>query len=1106
MLRGLKRLWVLPILVFFMALPCMGQQTDGSMTGKVADSTGAVVPGASVRVENKDTGLSFNTTTDEQGLFHIDHLPIGRYIVTAESSGFKKTASDVNVSLNQVVDVSIKLLPGEVTEVVTIEAGGDVLVETSTSTLAQGFESRKVVDLPAVNGNPIELAQLAPNVTTQAGGTAGEGGSVGGNRPRNNSFTLDGVDNNDSIVTGSVIQVIPEAVAEFTILTNQYSAEFGHSSAGQFNTVTKSGSNEFHGEVFYLNNNKNYNALDHLTKEAIADGSLPDVRPRFDFNRVGGAVGGPIIKNKLFFFGAYQYKTTGTAGSSASLNAPTAAGLAILSGLRGVSQFNLNLFKQFVPVPGGGNGNVATVELVNGNPVDIPLGTVNILIPSFNNRNTFNVNIDQVIGNNDQLRYRYNYDRARSPNPGTTNEIFTGSIQLLNQLASFTYIHSFSPKVLNEFRLAYRRQNQIFAIPDQFSDFPNIEIDELDINIGPEGNSPQGGISNNYQLVDNVSFVLGKHNFKTGVEFRLNIAPQSFLPRGRGEYDWSTLESFLMDIKPDGFNGALRGVGSSIFAANNKSVYAFFQDDFHITPNLTLNLGIRYEYTSIFRDEKLQALNAIASVPGVIEFREPKADKNDVAPRVGFAYSPSFNSGVGHKIFGDPGRSAIRGGFGISYDVLYGNLATLQLPVQFQTELDASAGSGGIFGTDTNFLQNGGVGSALLVPTTAAEARALTSSFITDHVDPYTISYTLSFAREIARDYSVEFRYLGTRGVKQITQVRLNAPRKVFERAGFSLPTFFNGVPDRKTLDTLPTLNQLQVFQEPFGLGVADFQQPTITTFLPIGSSSYHAGSVQLQRRFTRGFTITGNYTYSHTIDFGTNDLFTSRINPRRNQDVFDNGDMRGTSALDRTHRFVAYGIYEFPFFKDSSNKVARALLGGFQISAIYTAESGQPFTALSAADSNLNFDTAGDRALRNPNGIKGTGSAVNPVRNSRNQIVGYVPVNPNAEYIQAGAGVISTAGANTLRSEGINNWDIVLFKKFAVSENVKVEFRTEFFNAFNHEQLIVGNGSIVDPGGIGIANATNTSYANVASPNFNNPRLFSGRPRVINFGLKVIF
>lgn len=272
-----------------------------------------------------------------------------------------------------------------------------------------------------------------------------------------------------------------------------------------------------------------------------------------------------------------------------------------------------------------------------------------------------------------------------------------------------------------------------------------------------------------------------------------------------------TLEDFLTDIKPTGSKGGLRGVGSGSFAGNQWSIYGFFQEDFKWRPNFTVNLGVRYEYTSNARDAKLQELNSIANVdandpilaqirqstwltglfPEGIIFREPKTDKNNSAPRIGFAWSPEFQNAWLRHILGDSGQSSIRGGFSLAYDVLFQNLVLLQLPPQFQQEIDASSGSGGPFGTDTNFLQNGGIPDGAVPPeffTEPALARGFTQGMIFDPQTPYTMSWSLSLQHEFLRNWSVEARYLGTRGVPLFRQQRLNSGMP----PSFSLPTFFN--------------------------------------------------------------------------------------------------------------------------------------------------------------------------------------------------------------------------------------------------------------------------------------------------------------------------
>jgi hypothetical protein len=1097
-------------LSFTLLTPVLAQgTTDGTIAGTVADAQGAVIGGAKVTAKNLATGQNFNVNTAENGTFRINNVPVGNYALTIEIENFKKYANpNLQVQLNRVTDVSAVLEAGAVSETVTVTAGGAAeLVEKTSSQLGKSFEDRKVIELP-IGQDVNSLALLSPNVVTNGSGVVGAGGSVGGNRPRNNSFTLDGIDNNDVSLTGPQIAPILDAVKEFTILTNQFTAEFGHSSAGQFNTITKSGTNDLHGDVWWYNINKNFRSLDHRFKEQIAAGAQPDRRPRDDFNRVGGDIGGAIIKDKLFYFGAYQYQTRGTAGATATVGAPTAEGYARLSTLSGVSPFTLSLLRNHVaPAPVA----TGTVDVLG---TDIPVGQLLVLVPDFFNLHQWHTNIDYNISQNDRLYGRFFYDKLRSPLLGGPGGEFNGTTGTDNRLLSLTENHSFSANLINEFRFGYRRQVLSFRVPLQFNDFPgqfpNISIDELGLFIGPNGNAPQSGIANVYQGSDTVSWTLGKHQMKFGSDYRNVIAPGDYLPRGRGEYAYASLDQYLRDLKPDGSNGGLRGVGSGFFAGNQWATYNFIQDDFKFRPNLTFNLGLRYEYTSNARDAKLQNLNRIADVdandptlasirqrtglalfPDGIHFRTPKTDKNNFAPRVGFAWAPEFKDGWLHKVFGNAGESSLRGGFAIAHDVLFQNLVLLALPPQLQSEIDVTSGSGGIFGSDVRFLQNGGIPSGGPVDPALfndpATARALTGSYIFDTITPYTISWSLSYQREFWKDWSVELRYLGTRGVHLYVQSRLNGGVP----PNFNLPTYFNAsdVPAASALRNLPSR---QDFLDARGRLLSDLGfASNITAHLPQGNSIYHGGSINVKRRLSNGLSVDASYTFSKNIDDGTNELFTSFVNPRRPQDNFDLRNDRAESVLSRRHRFSLGVIYELPFYRGERGLMSQ-LLGNWQISAIHQSESGQLVDALSFNDANGNFDNAGDRTVLNPNGDRRRGTDVNwLLRSGRvvasgnaddRDVVGYVAQDPNAKFIFADTGAKATAGRNLLQAAGLNNWDISFFKRFSITERQKLEFRAELYNAFNHPQYVID-----DPFA--------TDYVDVRSPNFQNKKLFSGNP-----------
>jgi hypothetical protein len=1099
-----------------MAGPLFAQGFQGTLRGEVRDPSGAVVAGAKITVTNLGTGETRTQETTSAGSFNFPNLLVSTYTVKVEASGFKTSVrSNVGVKANQIVEVMIELEVGNITSIVEVAAGGE-LVSTTSSQIGGSISERAVIDLPnpVLGGSPLNLAIAFPNTTTQAGGVLGVGGSIGGNRPRNNNFTIDGVDNNDVSVTGPLSPVIQDAVAEFNLLTNQFSAEFGHSTAGQFNIVTKSGTNNWHGSAGYYMQNRHLNAGDNLINAAIDSGDIPG-KPRFDYNRLGGTVGGPIMKNKLFVFGAYEYQTRGREATGVSVLAPTAAGISSLTRL--AANDSVRAIVAQLPVASTATRNVT----VNGQP--IPIGSFQAFAPDFFNQHDFQTNVDANVGSH-QLRGRFLYDRYRQPQVNADLPLpqFTGTFAIDNRKILFTDVWTISSRLINDFRSSYSRNVFLLAVPDQFKNFPNVAIDDLGLSFGPDGNSPQSGIQNVYQWLDNLSYLAGKHQLKFGVEFRHWIAPSDFLPRGRGEWDYANLEQLVNDLVPSGLNGALRGAGTGFFAGNQSALYWFVQDDLKVTPNFTLNLGLRYEWTSVARDTGLQELNATSTVPGLFEFRKPKNDKNNFGPRVGFAYAPDFKNGFMRRVFGDSGKSSIRGGFGIAYDVTFQNLPLLSLPPQLQTEQNpeltcAGASRPSWCASQRGFLAGGGLLQVNVPPRTQAEARSATQGIILDQVQPKTLTWTLSIQREFATDWQVEFRYLGTRGISLPIQFRENAIT-VFEiNRNLVLPTYFSRSQVPATVPaTAPNLSQFlnarALRYESLG-----FDGGFLTSFRPIGNSIYHAGSVDVNRRLSKGLYLKGNYTWSHSIDDSTNELFSSRVNPRRPQDAFNITNERGNSTLNKANKFVVGWVYDLPK-ADLGHAVAKKLLHGWQINGGYLAETGQPITPLSGIDANGNLDSAGDRAVVNPNGVGLTGSGVdfvlrNPTTGAtsvvssitsadRPNVVGYVAQNPNARFLVAQAGTISTSGRNTIKSPGINNWNLSFFKNTVITESKSLQFRLELFNAFNHRQRSLGLGTIEQFN----SNALSTSYANVSAQNFLNDGQFSGGSRRIQLALKFLF
>jgi hypothetical protein len=1098
-------------LLNFSAPLVQAQGLDGTLRGEIKDQAGAVVVGAKVTVTSEQTDLNRTQETTSGG-FNFPNLLVGTYTISVEHEGFKKyVLKRIEINANQVTEVAAQLELGLLTQTVEVTANAE-LVQTTSSQLGTSWNAREAseVPLPVLSGNALNLSMLQVGTTSQSGGVAGVGGAIGGNRPRNNSFVVDGVDNNDVSVTGPIQYVIPEAVGDFTLLTNQFSAEYGHSTAGQFIVNTKSGTNDYHGEAFGFVNNRNFNSLDNLTKAAIARGDLARA-PRFDWLRTGGAAGGPVVKDKLFFFGAYQYATLGQASTPGNVSfVPTANGFATLNSLAttsgsGVSQVAVNALTNVLPAsPVADSSQVVTVtNNATGASVPIEVGALTPAAPNFFTQHDFQTNGDINLGDH-RVSLRFAYDHFRAPFVSAFPlPVFTGGQQFDAKSATISDVYSIRPNIINEFRAGYRRSQLATGVPNipppgNLDVYPNLIIEQLGgLELGPDGNSPQSNVLNQYQWVDNLSISKGAHNFKLGVDARLWIAPGVFLPRQRAEFRYSSLDRFVKDAVPD--NLALRGVGDGSFAGNQKGVFWFVQDDWKLDPRLTLNLGLRYEFITNPRDDAKQAINSAAdlqnptnaSLPPLL-FRVPRQDINNFGPRIGFAWD----------IFGDH-KTSMRGGFAIAYDVIFQNLPSLQLPPQLQQELGVEQACVSltpkpswcpapspnpavpyneefIVANGTNFLANAGLPGTFIPQTLSpADARAGTQGLIVDTVAPKTETWSLSVQRELSTNYGLELRYVGTRGISLPAQIRRNAARVPSDN--LFLPTFFNtsDVPANVSL-TAPSLADFRnAAVRPYA---ADGFVSNITAFDPAASSTYHGGSVEFTRRFSslggwgNGVFLRTGYTFSKAIDNATNELFTSQVNPRRPENFLDLRAERGRSTIDHPHKFTIAAIYEFPKYTGESSWLAH-VLNQWEMSTSYIAESGQPVTALSFIDANGNGDAAGDRAILNPgftaqntatdvnavcrNAGTGVTSIVAPGVCGAGNIVGYVAVNPAAHFVRARPGARTNLGRNTLDSPGLNNWNMSFFKKTRMTERASIEFRADMQNVFNHGQAILGSGNI---------------------------------------------
>jgi hypothetical protein len=1124
--------WCLALIMVAYAMPVRAQQTLGNVRGVVKDDTGALVSGASVSILDKRTNSKVTTQSTAAGEFEFKNLPIGSYSITVSATGFKTlTLSDVVVQLNQTTDLTANLAVGNLSETVDVSASGSELIDKTTTNLAKGFEARQVVDLAQTGNSSLStgisgiynLALIAPNVVSSGGVGVGTGGSVGGQRARNNNFVVDGIDNNDKSLTGPQVYISPEAVSEFSLLSNQYQAEFARSTGGQFITVTKSGTNSFHGSAYSFFLNRHLNALDTQAKAAgvTRDTSIsdPNANPRFDNGRFGGNIGGPIIKDKLFFFGMYERTQLGEAGGAGAIETPTAAGFGILDGISGLSSTNLGIMKQYVPPAPSQTG--ADHIMVAGH--SIPIGFVNIPSPAFAYNNYAQGNIDLTQSEKTQHKWRFTFNQTRGIDTCIASgqvclPQFFASQPLDTRLFSYTFLHSFTSQLTNELRVAYRRYN--FLVPagnkafpglDQFPNIGLLDLGAAGVNIGPDPNGPSFTIENNYQLVDNVSYLWRNHAFKAGGDFRKSISPQQFVQRERGDYQYNTTELFLKDLSPDHLGE--RNVGRSPYYGNQKILFLFGQDDWRIKPNLTINLGVNYAYQEVPFGARQQTINSIASVPGVLEFNEPTSQKHNFAPRLGLAYSPNYQSGLLHTLLGSDGKSSLRAGFSMAYDVIFDNIYILSNPPEAQQTIDVPS-----LTTQTpNFLAHGGILPVLSPVTDPVATRHVTGAWIPDQKVPYSITYTGSYQREFGKDWGIELRYLGTRGVHLLTQNRINRQPKVDDT--HFIPTFFS-TPAASELAGLPTFANVFAGQSSFvpRFANAGFNGSNVVAFLPDGNSSYNAFSAQVTHRLATGLQGSAAYTWSHLIDDTTAEVFSTVLSPRRVEDFQNLRRERATSALDHRQRFILSAIYDVPLFREG-RRLVRSIAGGWSLAGTLTFESGELATVQSGVDANLNGDSAGDRAIINLSGVPGTSSAVHAIDSHGVTIpatlpdgspnpalantVAYVANNPNAQYIQAGAGAKSNGGRNTLQLPGINNLDFSIFKNFRISEGMKVQFRVDMYNAFNHAQFVPGSIN-----GVELTSQTAVlGLLKTGSAQFNQPdQAFSSHPRLIQLALRFNF
>jgi len=1053
------------ILGMVVSLSAHAQTSNGTIVGSVTDPAGAVVLGATVTVTNTDLGAFKRTTkTDSAGSYRIDGLLPGNYSVSIQASGmqeFVEVGVAVKASLASTVNAS--LIIGTVNQSVSVEASTGAELQTQSGELSSNLGQTELKNLPIAGLNPIELAFTVAGVQEQANRDAltnGVGFSVNGTRPRANNFLIDGQDNNDNSIQGQAfLQTNEEAVREVTVLTNSYSAEFGRGGGSVTNVIYKSGTNDFHGSAWELNRNS---ALAAVPAQSGFAGITTN--PFDNENTFGFTFGGPIKKNKLFVFGTSQWdrERASAAAQTNTLLIPTDAGIATLQSLGTNPRVDF-LIAALGGLRGGTTGvtDIALGNGPNGNPRPaVQVGDVQRSQGSIaTNDRQWSVKLDYLASPNDTLTLRYFRDDSNtapdffnqpSALPGLDSQVGGPSFNF-----GFSWQHTLSSHAVNELRFSYGQFDLEFGPTPQTLANPILNSTAIQISdlLGPTGQTPSFGFATGfpqgrghktYQFQDALSYTVGRHTFKAGADVALltvrDISPidnrgQIIVRPGGG---FTGLANFIDDFT--GAGGSIDKVFGSPVTLPFLATYApYIQDTWHLRQNLSVDLGLRYEYQSTLEnslqfpsvDTRLGiGLGGTSNFPGV--FASPQqGDKNNFAPRVGFAYTPHLWS----RFFGHD-KTVIRAGYGIFYDQLFTNI------------LDNTATSSPNAVQDTINAGNGrGVANASAVLAGFSSVPSPTGSVSTiasNLRNPLTHQWNLDIQRELPGNFILTAAYVGTRGERLFVNQDYNPGTGQFDANG-------------NLIRVNPNLGPILVRTNG-------------------GDSIYHAGQLTLDRKFSHGLLLRGAYTYSKFID-DTSEVFVTSGLSSFAQNVLNQGADRGLSAYDRRHRMVLTYVWDVPFVRGSSNRFSstlHAITRDWQTSGIFTWSSGAPETFNDGFDVNGDGHGGNDRPnLGNPAapltaiGIDGTqlgltntpGTFFGPnIQACLNGAPTCVAGPASNFHFLIPASGLGNVGRNTFISPGFQTYNLTVQRSFRIpvhdTQRQQLLLRGEFLNAFNHPNL----------------------------------------------------
>ncbi len=1093
--RAFRTIQVGVILAFALPLAIYGQDSSGRVVGTVTDSQGAVIAGTRITVTNAETKVTRSTVSDKDGQYQVLELPIGAYSVAAEQAGFSKVVTlPQPLLINQSLRVDISMAVGATTDTIQIDANTSN-IETVVATLGTSVTERAIVNLPLNGRNTLDLAALQPGVMPANGGAANTTGggqefSIAGGRPDSITYLLDGGVNNNLLSNGVVFTPNPDSVTEFKLLTSNYTAEYGRNGGGIISEVIRSGTNSFHGSAYDFVRNNEFNAntfFNNLNGVPV---------PILKRNQFGATIGGPVLlpkifngRNKLFFFVAYQgqRQVSTVVNSNVTTFTPSELTGDFSRSMRGgpdpsvVKFLQANPYYQSNPaLAAQGIINPATIDTVAKNYISkglIPTSPTGQILPqgsATRNADDLIEKIDFAPTDHDRFTVTLSSGRAPTGTPfGTANVPGFGTTSLLNRyhgVADYTRI--FSPNVINDLRFTAQRNHSVGSVPatklptstqlgiNIISDNPTGPTDitfASGLAVGFSVQGPTTLIDNTYDLSDVFTWTRGKHTMKFGFE------AQPY--QNNTNYDFYINGLFS-------FSGASGGIGSGndradfLFGlpdeylqfgqapSNIRSKYyaGFGQDEWHVRPNLTLTFGLRYEYASPKKDLQGRSFSLgygqqskvfPGSPIGVLYPGDAGAptgsnlpDKNNFAPRFGFAYSPNT-------------KTSIRGGVGVFYDILKGE-DNLQFNGQapFFGFADLSFDAPAKITGPLNLLSNPFVaaGQPNSFPSTPPKKNIDfdASGFLpiggggvyfvdTNLRTPYVYQYNLSVQRQLAHDLVVEASYVGSSSHKLTALVDSNP--------------FVVGSGKR-----------LFAFQP----GASGSNYSYLDTFSNLGKAHYNSLQSSLQKRYSKipyfgqaFFQL--SYTYAHSIDnasgFRNN---TSRV-PYYNHNQF-----KASSDYDLRHYVAFSGSWDLPF-DTAWQSGPKRLTQGWSLRPIVTYRTGFPLDVtqgISRSRTRIGPSGVGDPSLVRANLVTASVTEFDPkVSQSLRGRQGNYYFDPTnfarfADVNNTNYNSYGSLGRNAFRGPSQVNTNVTIAKNTRIAERLNLEFRADFFNVFNHAEF----------------------------------------------------